>query len=89
MLPPDEVAAMTGHPVGGVCPFGLAQPLAVYADVRLRDFDTVLPAAGSTHNAVRVTGSYTAAFVNGLAWNLLNLTIVLVLWRRTRRASVG
>jgi prolyl-tRNA editing enzyme YbaK/EbsC (Cys-tRNA(Pro) deacylase) len=55
MLPSDEVAAITGHPVGGVCPFGLAQPLAVYADVRLRDFDTVLPAAGSTHNAVRVT----------------------------------
>jgi len=55
MLPPEEVAAVTGHPVGGVCPFGLAQPLAVYADVRLQDFDTVLPAAGSTHNAVRVT----------------------------------
>lgn len=55
MLAPDEVAAITGHPVGGVCPFGLAQPLAVYADERLRDFDTVLPAAGSTHNAVRIT----------------------------------
>jgi MFS family permease len=36
-----------------------------------------------------LTGSYTAAFVNGLAWNLLNLTIVLLLWRRTRRASIG
>jgi len=34
-----------------------------------------------------LTGSYTAAFVNGLAWNLLNLTIVVVLWRRTRRAQ--
>ena len=32
-----------------------------------------------------LTGSYTAAFVNGVAWNLLNLSIVLVLWRRARR----
>jgi MFS family permease len=31
------------------------------------------------------TGSYTAAFVNGLAWNLLNLTIVITLWRRSLR----
>ncbi|MFA7438851.1 YbaK/EbsC family protein, partial [Castellaniella sp.] len=30
MLPPEEVATLTGHPVGGVCPFGLAQPLPVY-----------------------------------------------------------
>jgi prolyl-tRNA editing enzyme YbaK/EbsC (Cys-tRNA(Pro) deacylase) len=55
MLPPDEVGAITGHPVGGVCPFGLAQPLPVWLDVSIRDFDEVLPAAGSTHNAVRLT----------------------------------
>lgn len=29
-----------------------------------------------------LTGSYRAAFVNGIAWNLLNLTIALVLLRR-------
>ena len=55
MLPPDEVGAITGHPVGGVCPFGLAQPLPVWLDVSIRDFDEVLPAAGSTHSAVRLT----------------------------------
>src|SRR6476619_143978 len=27
MLAPDEVAAITGHDVGGVCPFGLKTPL--------------------------------------------------------------
>jgi MFS family permease len=32
-----------------------------------------------------LTGSYNAAFLNGLAWNLLNLTIVLVLMARARR----
>ena len=31
------------------------------------------------------TGSYTAAFVNGVGWNLLNLAIVLTLWRRSLR----
>jgi len=33
------------------------------------------------------TGSYTAAFVNGVGWNLLNLAIVLTLWRRSLRLN--
>ena len=33
-----------------------------------------------------LTGSYHAAFLNGVAWNLLNLTIVVLLLRRTMRA---
>lgn len=55
MLGPDEVIAATGHPVGGVCPFGLAMPLPVYCDVSLRAFDVVVPAAGSTNSAVRIS----------------------------------
>lgn len=55
MLPPAEVGEITGHPVGGVCPFGLARPLPVWLDVSLRAFEEVLPAAGSTHSAVRLT----------------------------------
>ena len=31
-----------------------------------------------------MTGSYQAAFINGIAWNLLNLVIVIGLLRRTR-----
>ncbi len=54
MLPPDEAAALTGHPVGGVCPFGLATPLPVYCDVLLRRYDVVVPGAGSTHSAMRI-----------------------------------
>jgi MFS family permease len=34
-----------------------------------------------------LTGSYTAAFVNGVGWNLLNLVIVLTLWRRSLRVA--
>src|SRR5215212_3090677 len=32
MLGPEETLALTGHPVGGVCPFGLKRALPVYLD---------------------------------------------------------
>src|ERR1700709_2401500 len=54
MLGLDEVAEITGHEVGGVCPFGLKTPLPIYCDVSLQAFDVVVPAAGSTHSAVRI-----------------------------------
>jgi len=57
MLGLDEVADITGHEVGGVCPFGLKTPLPVYCDISLRAFDIVVPAAGSTHSAVRIAPS--------------------------------
>ena len=55
MLGPEETLALTGHPVGGVCPFGLATPLPVYCDVSLQAFDRVYPAAGSLSSSVEVT----------------------------------
>ncbi|MGE9551105.1 YbaK/EbsC family protein [Erwinia amylovora] len=54
MLSTDEVVSWTGHPVGGVCPFGLETPLQVLCDVSLQHYDEVLPAAGSIHSAVRI-----------------------------------
>ena len=67
MLGADEVAALTGHPVGGVCPFGLATPLPVYCDVSLKAFDEVVPAAGSTNSALRISPARLAALV-GAEW---------------------
>ncbi|MGG5144180.1 YbaK/EbsC family protein [Alcaligenes sp. CHO6] len=55
MLDLANTEALTGHPVGGVCPFGLATALDIYCDLSLQDFDTVLPAAGSINSAVRIT----------------------------------
>ena len=52
MLDAAEVLEATSHPVGGVCPFGLPRPLTVYADLSLRRFDVVVPAAGDTHHAL-------------------------------------
>jgi prolyl-tRNA editing enzyme YbaK/EbsC (Cys-tRNA(Pro) deacylase) len=54
LLPPEEAAAITGHPPGGVSPFGLTTPLPIYCDVRLKAYDEVVPAAGSTHAAMRI-----------------------------------
>jgi prolyl-tRNA editing enzyme YbaK/EbsC (Cys-tRNA(Pro) deacylase) len=65
MLGLDEVAEITGHGVGGVCPFGLKTPLPIYCDVSLQAFDEVVPAAGSTHSAVRITPSRMAELVGG------------------------
>ena len=54
MLGAQEVADLTGHPVGGVCPFGLASPLPIYCDESLRLFDEVVPAAGSINSALKI-----------------------------------
>jgi prolyl-tRNA editing enzyme YbaK/EbsC (Cys-tRNA(Pro) deacylase) len=67
MLDAEEVHALTGHPVGGVCPFGLATPLPVYCDISLKAFNEVVPAAGSIHTAVRIGPERMAALV-GADW---------------------
>jgi prolyl-tRNA editing enzyme YbaK/EbsC (Cys-tRNA(Pro) deacylase) len=63
MLDAEQVHALTGHPVGGVCPFGLAQPLPVYCDISLKAFDEVVPAAGAVHAAVRIAPQRLAELV--------------------------
>ncbi|KHJ54777.1 YbaK/EbsC family protein [Aureimonas sp. OT7] len=66
MLDAAEVEAVTGHPVGGVCPFGLPAPLPVYCDQSLRAWDVVVPAAGSRNSAVRIAPERLAEIVDGL-----------------------
>ena len=67
MLGLDEVETLTGHPVGGVCPFGLAHPLPVYCDVSLKEYDVVIPAAGATNAAVRIPPERMAE-ITGAEW---------------------
>ncbi len=55
MMSFEETLERTGHPVGGVCPFGLPQGVTVYLDESLKDFDSVYPAAGGNHTAVEMT----------------------------------
>lgn len=63
----DEVEAVTGHPVGGVCPFGLSNPMEIYLDESLKAYEVVYPAAGTPHSAVRVTIDELEAVTDG-AW---------------------
>ena len=65
MLALDQVEALTGHPVGGVCPFGLATDLPVYLDRSLLAFDEVLPAAGSVNSALRISPQLMAELTKG------------------------
>lgn len=55
MLPAEDVFQQTGHMVGGVCPFGLANQLPVYLDISMKRFDTVFPACGSANSAIELT----------------------------------
>lgn len=55
MIPTDEIEARTGHPMGGVCPFGRQKPLTVYMDKSLTVYDVVYPAAGSRNSAVEIS----------------------------------
>jgi prolyl-tRNA editing enzyme YbaK/EbsC (Cys-tRNA(Pro) deacylase) len=55
MLKAEEVLRMTGHPVGGVCPFVLSRGVRVYLDVSLRRFGSVFPACGSGNSAIELT----------------------------------
>lgn len=64
MLPADEVLQLTSHPVGGVCPFGLPQPVRVFCDISLRAFDNVWPAAGDRNSSVCLTPDRLAELVS-------------------------
>jgi prolyl-tRNA editing enzyme YbaK/EbsC (Cys-tRNA(Pro) deacylase) len=66
MLGAEEVEAITGHPVGGVTPFGLANELPVYCDVSLKAFEEVIPAAGNRNSSLRVAPDRLAALVNAI-----------------------
>lgn len=55
MLSLEEVEEMTGHAVGGVCPFAVKEGVEIYLDVSLKRFETVYPACGSSNSAIELT----------------------------------
>ena len=68
MLTSDEVEALIGHGVGGVCPFANPEGVRTYLDVSLRRFDTVFPAAGSSNSAIELTCDELAEYSRSLDW---------------------
>lgn len=55
MIDFNSVEELTGHKVGGVCPFAVKDDVKVYLDESLRRFDKVYPAGGSSYSAVELT----------------------------------
>ncbi|SOC37514.1 YbaK/EbsC family protein [Ureibacillus acetophenoni] len=68
MLSADEVVEQTGHIIGGVCPFGLANDLPVYLDVSLKRFSTVYPACGSINSAIELTCDELMQYSGAKSW---------------------
>lgn len=68
MLAPEDVEALVGHAVGGVCPFGIRDTADVYLDISLKRFDTVFPACGSANSAIELTVDELEQYSSGTAW---------------------
>ena len=68
MLTADEVLEMVGHPVGGVCPFGINDGIDVYLDVSLQRFETVFPAVGSGSSAIELNLEELFKYSNAIEW---------------------
>lgn len=68
MLSAEETLDATGHAVGGVCPFALPSETKAYADVSMKRFDTVFPAAGSSNSAIELTCEELFHYGNCVDW---------------------
>lgn len=68
MLSPDEVETLTGHAVGGVCPFAVNEGVKVYLDESLKRFDTVFPACGSSNSAIELTVPELERYSDSAGW---------------------
>ncbi len=68
MPSPEEVPALVGHPVGGVCPFGIDPGIPVYLDVSMKRFHTVFPAVGSASSAIELDLDELYRYSNALEW---------------------
>jgi len=64
----DEVLEKVGHPVGGVCPFGINEGVKVYIDESVKRFNTVFPAVGSGNSAVELTPDELFRFSRADEW---------------------
>lgn len=68
MLSVEDTERMTGHMIGGVCPFANPEHVTTYLDISLQRFETVYPAAGSSNSAIRLTCEELERFSNAKEW---------------------
>lgn len=68
MIPEEQVEAIIGHAIGGVCPFAVNDNVKIYLDESLQRFETVFPAAGSPNSAIELTIPELEKYSNFLQW---------------------
>lgn len=68
MIAAEDLEALTGHPVGGVCPFANPSVARVYLDESLKRFESVYPAAGTDRSAVNVAVADMERVAEALGW---------------------
>ena len=68
MLTPDDVVALTGHAIGGVCPFAVNEGVVTYLDESLKRFSTVFPACGSSNSAIELNIDDLKKYSQAISW---------------------
>lgn len=68
MIPGYAVLELIGHPIGGVCPFGVNDGVEIYLDDSLKRFETVYPACGEANNAIELTIKELENVTNYKSW---------------------
>lgn len=68
MLSPETVAELTGHAVGGVCPFANPEGVETYLDVSLQRFSSVFPACGSGNSAIELSCDELFRYARANGW---------------------
>jgi prolyl-tRNA editing enzyme YbaK/EbsC (Cys-tRNA(Pro) deacylase) len=68
MISPEKVMDLTGHGVGGVCPFGINEGVTVYLDESLKRFKSVFPACGSSSSAIELSMEELEKYSNYSSW---------------------
>ena len=68
MIPGEEVEAIIGHAIGGVCPCAINENVKVFLDESLKRCQTVFPAAGSSNSAIELTIPELEKYSNFLQW---------------------
>ena len=63
-----DVEKVTGHPVGGVCPFGNNNGLEIYLDISLKNYDYVYPGCGSENSGIKLTNDELNIYSNNSKW---------------------
>jgi prolyl-tRNA editing enzyme YbaK/EbsC (Cys-tRNA(Pro) deacylase) len=68
MLRPEEALELTGHAVGGICPFGLPPGVTVFLDTSLKRFQTIFPACGSDNSAIELSPAERDEYSQNAEW---------------------